>query len=96
MSNFAFFVVDGIETGNFTEGETENAFQFMNDLGSSDSLDIQNLLVVAIFEKLVDSEECRKVAHQRLEGKARDLFERTLAGWPSSWPLKINSNAGEN
>lgn len=50
----------------------------MNDMAEADS-DVQNLLVVSIFEVIADDDQCLKVAEEYLSARAA-LLLRSIRG----------------
>ena len=81
LGDFAIYLRDGIDKGTTSKLDLKAAFRIMNVMGASEDLEVQNLLVVGIFEILTDVDEVIEVVKQGLEGKAAQLFDRVLAGW---------------
>nr|VFJ66236.1 MAG: hypothetical protein BECKFW1821C_GA0114237_10096 [Candidatus Kentron sp. FW] len=59
----------------------DDASGFLNAMGDSDNLEVQNQLVVGVLEVLADTSKSLAAANNHLEGRALALFERTVSGW---------------
>src|SRR4030066_219645 len=81
LGDFAIYLRDGIKKDEIQKDELDRAFNFLNEMGASDDIEVQNQLVVGVLEIMADTDESVSVAKQNLKGKALELFERTLSGW---------------
>jgi hypothetical protein len=72
---FATRLRDGIVGKTLSEETIDRAFAALNRVGTSDDLEIQNQLQVAILEVLYDEWESYTAARQKLDGRALQLFE---------------------
>lgn len=81
LSDFAIYLRDGITNDTVQADELNHAFSFLNAMGASDDLEVQNQLVVGVLEILADTDESLSVAKRNLKGQALELFRRTLSGW---------------
>ncbi len=81
LGDFAIYLRDGIASNTLPAGELDKAFAFLNAMGVSDDLEVQNQLVVGVLEILADTDESCALAKRKLEGNASALFTRTLSGW---------------
>jgi|GEM_PF-2542756 len=81
LGDFAIYLRDGITNNTLQADGLESAFAFLNKMGASDDLEVQNQLVVGILEILADTDESTSAAKRKLEGRALELFDRTLSGW---------------
>ncbi len=81
LGDFAIYLRDGITNNTLQADGLESAFAFLNKMGASDDLEVQNQLVVGILEILADTDESTSAAKRKLEGRALELFNRTLSGW---------------
>ncbi len=81
LSEFAIILRDGIATDRFSESELESIFEFLNRLGASGDIEIENQLVVGVLEVLTDTSEAISVCRHHLTGKAKSYYERVLVGW---------------
>jgi hypothetical protein len=57
---------------------TRLCFQFFNRLGDRDNQEIDNLLVVGIYEGLYANKKCNDVARQLLIGRNKDIYEHWM------------------
>ena len=78
LGDLAIYLRDSINEGTASELDLKAAFKVMNAMGASEDLEVQNLLVVGIFEILTDINVVTEIVRQRLEGKAAQLFNRVL------------------
>ena len=81
LGEFAILLRDGIDSGELSAKQQKEVFDFLNIFGMSDNPEIQNQLVVGIFEILADTQKTAAVCRTRLSGPSLVLFERALAGW---------------
>lgn len=81
LNNFAIYLRDGIVTNAVGGDELNCAFDFLNSMGVSNNLEVQNLLVVGVLEILADTDESTRIAKQKLKNYALESFERVLSGW---------------
>lgn len=81
FNNFAIYLRDGIVNNKIDNDELNRAFDFLNNMGASKNLEIQNLLVVGVLEILADTDESIRIAKQKLKNYALESFERVLSGW---------------
>ncbi len=81
LSNFAIYLRDGIVDNTINSDELNRAFDFLNNMGASRNLEVQNLLVVGVLEILADTDESTSIAKQKLKNYALESFERVLSGW---------------
>ena len=81
LGDFAIYVCDGIESESIATPDLDKIFAFLNELGSSGDIEVQNQLVVGVLEILTDTDKCVDAARQRLRGQALQFFERVLVGW---------------
>ena len=74
---FANYLVEQIERGASTnDGNIVKAFEFIEELASSEDELVQELAATGILEVLADSEAVRHVARQLLGPKGLAMFER--------------------
>lgn len=81
LGNFGLFLKDGICQGRIDEARLNSYFEFLNEMGESNDLEVRNLLVVGILEILTDYEKSVLITREKLRGRALALFEKTLSGW---------------
>ena len=81
LGDFAIYLRDGIKKDTMQTDELDRVFNFLNEMGASNDLEVQNQLVVGVLEILADTDESVSLAKRSLKGKALELFERTLSGW---------------
>lgn len=81
LGDFAIYLRDGISEKSISDSDLKSAFNVMNTMGAAEDLEVQNLLVVGIFEILTDADNVVAVVKENLEGGASQLFERVLVGW---------------
>ncbi|NOJ75910.1 pentapeptide repeat-containing protein [Empedobacter stercoris] len=62
------------ETTNFTK----KCFQFFNLLGNRQDNDIDNLLVVGVYEGLYTNKKCNDIARQLLSGRNKEIYEHWM------------------
>jgi hypothetical protein len=66
---------EDITTNNQTTDFTKKCFIFFNLLGDREDNEIDNLLIVGIYEGLYANKKCNRVARELLTGKNKDLYE---------------------
>jgi len=66
-----------IENENLNE-LIKNSFKFFNHLSNKNDPEIDNLLVVGIYEGLYHSEKCNETARKLLNGRAKEIYEYYL------------------
>lgn len=71
----SFVLFDEITKNDSITDFTIKCFRFFNMLGERESDEIDNLLVVGVFEGLYSNKKCNSVALQLLTGKAKTLYE---------------------
>lgn len=81
LGDFAIYLRDGITSNTLQAEELDKAFVFLNEMGATDDLEVQNQLVAGVLEILADTDESLAVTKRKLEGQALELFIRTLSGW---------------
>lgn len=54
---------------------TINCFNFFNLLGDKQDSEIDNLLIVGVYEGLYASKKCNTIARQLLKGRNKDVYE---------------------
>lgn len=81
LSNFALILRDGVTNDSISPETLAKAFDFINTTSEFADIELQNQLVVGIFELLSDSEKVREVATTQLRDPALSLFQRTIKGW---------------
>ena len=81
LGDFAIHLRDRMTEKSLSECDTQKAFKIMNMMGASKDLEVQNLLVVGIFEILTDENATITAMQKGLKGTAAELFHRTLIGW---------------
>lgn len=64
-----------IRTNNETTNFTSKCFQFFNLLGDRNDENIDNLLVVGVYEGLYANKKCNDIARQLLTGRNKDVYE---------------------
>lgn len=64
-----------------SEDFLRRSFGLINAMARSDDEEVQNLLVVSVFELLCDDARCLEVAERYLSGEAVSLLHRTKNGW---------------
>jgi hypothetical protein len=69
---------DDIVTNNETTDFTIKCFQFFNLLGDRKDENIDNLLVVGIYEGLYANKKCNNIARQLLTGRNKDIYEHWM------------------
>ena len=69
---------DDIVTNNETTDFTIKCFQFFNLLGDRNDENIDNLLVVGIYEGLYANKKCNNIARQLLTGRNKDIYEHWM------------------
>jgi len=77
LGDFAIYLRDDMAN----EKELDDAFEFLNTMGTSDDVETQNQLVVGVLEILADDDSSTMVAKEKLKGRSLELFNRTLSGW---------------
>lgn len=82
LDDFALYICDGITNDTFEADELDRAFNFLNEMGSSGNIEVQNLLVVGVLEILTDTSESINISKQKLTGQALQLFEQALLCCP--------------
>jgi hypothetical protein len=66
-------------TGNNTTTDfTKKCFLFFNKIGSKNDNNIDNLLVVGIYEGLYANKKCNDIARQYLTGRNKDVYEHGM------------------
>jgi hypothetical protein len=80
LGSFALFLCEEVHRG-ANESTLDRAFEFVNELASSNDDDVKNLLVVSVLEVLADDEKCRTAALDHFSDESRVLLERVLSGW---------------
>lgn len=81
LGDFAIYLRDSIAQGVISELDLKSAFKVMNHMGESEDLEVQNLLVVAIFEILADIDDVIEIVKKGLVGNASELFRKVISGW---------------
>ncbi len=66
---------EDITTNNQTTDFTKKCFVFFNLLGDREDIEIDNLLIVGIYEGLYANKKCNGIARQLLTGKNKELYE---------------------
>jgi hypothetical protein len=66
---------EDITANNQTTDFTKKCFVFFNILGDREDNEIDNLLVVGIYEGLYANKKCNRVARELLTGKNKELYE---------------------
>jgi hypothetical protein len=66
--------------GELSDAETDCVFAHLNKMAEGDE-DTQELLMIGIFEVLIDSPQLIAAAREKLQAPARALFERVLDWW---------------
>jgi hypothetical protein len=66
---------EDITTNNQTTDFSKKCFQFFNLIGDREDDEIDNLLIVGIYEGLYANKKCNEVALQLLTGKNKELYE---------------------
>ena len=66
---------DDITTNNQTTDFTNKCFQFFNLLGDRTDDEIDNLLIIGIYEGLYANKKCNEIARQLLTPKNKELYE---------------------
>ncbi len=66
---------EDITTNNQTTDFTKKCFVFFNLLGDREDIEIDNLLIVGIYEGLYANKKCNRVAREFLTGKNKELYE---------------------
>jgi len=77
---------DDITTNNESTSFTIKCFQFFNLLGDRNDENIDNLLVVGIYEGLYSNKKCNDIARQLLTGRNRDNYEH----WMKNGNIRAN------
>ena len=54
---------------------TKKSFQFFNKLGDRNDSEIDNLLIVGIYEGLYGDKKCNRIARQLLLGRNKEVYE---------------------
>ena len=81
LGDFAIYLRDGINDESLSDEKCQEAFKIMNTMGASNNLEVQNFLVVGIFEILTDEDDVVASVKRGLIGPAAEMFERVLIGW---------------
>lgn len=81
LGDFAIYLRDGINKKSLSDEKFNKALKIMNTMGASNNLEVQNLLVVGIFEILTDEDDVVSSVKCGLTGPASEMFERVLVGW---------------
>ncbi len=66
---------DDITTNNQTTDFTNKCFQFFNLLGDRTDDEIDNLLIIGIYEGLYANKKCNEIARQLLTPNNKELYE---------------------
>jgi hypothetical protein len=69
---------EDITTNSETTNFTIKCFQFFNFLGDRNDANIDNLLVVGIYEGLYSNKKCNDIARQLLTGQNREIYEHWM------------------
>ena len=69
---------EDITTYNGTTNFTLKCFQFFNLLGDRNDENIDNLLVVGVYERLYVNKKCNDISLQLLEGRNKDIYEHWM------------------
>ncbi len=78
---FATKLREGIVDRTLSEQQTDRIFSALNNVGTSDDIDIQNQLAVGILEILLDEPASILTARQKLEGRSLEIFEEMKTFW---------------
>jgi uncharacterized protein YjbI with pentapeptide repeats len=57
---------------------TEKCFRFLNKLGDRNNVEIDNLLIVGIYEGLYANKRCNDIARQLLIGRNKEVYEHWM------------------
>lgn len=55
-----------------------HSFSFFNDLGNRNNREIDNLLVVGIYEGLYSNKKCNDVGRDLLSGRSKEVYEHWM------------------
>lgn len=69
---------DNIIENNQTSDFTKECFRFFNLLGDRQDSNIDNLLVVGIYEGLYSNKKCNDTARQLLTGRNKEVYEHWM------------------
>ena len=69
---------DNIVANNQVSDFAIKCFQFFNMLGDRQDDNLDNLLVVGIYEGLYSNKKCNDIARQLLTGRNKDIYEHWM------------------
>ena len=81
FGDFAIYIQEKLLDGKLTRDETKKAYELFNHMASSADKEVQNILVVEVFEIFSDNKETVILTRNNLNQQGLDLFEKTLRGW---------------
>lgn len=81
FGDFGIYIRDLIESKKYTTKALHEIFDFLNEMGQSESEEVQNLLTVGVLEILTDSAKAMEVANQQLYGEALKNLQAIKQYW---------------
>lgn len=81
LGNFALDFQENFIASKLTLSEIDKFFNFLNEMANSQDKEVQNILVVEIFEIFSDRKETIKISKEKLNESGKQFLEKTLKGW---------------
>lgn len=81
LAELSHYLIDSVIDKGKIRPHVDDIFGALNSLGEMERIDIDDLLMVGVFELLLDSEDVVSLAHAKLKGGALQLFNETLSIW---------------
>ena len=75
LGEFARYLQRGLLAATLSPAEVKRAFEFLNELGDTRDIEVQNLLAVGVMETLGDEKVSVDAARDQLTGGALQSFE---------------------
>jgi hypothetical protein len=81
IGDFTLDFQDNFMASKLSSVEIDNVFDFLNQMGNSQDIEVQNIFVVEVLEIFSDYEETIEIARKKLNDNGKQMLEKTLKGW---------------